>query len=496
MKSTAAAVSLFLALQGCAALNREHAPAPREKPAGCAGLLGLLDEAVAEAGVGDAAGARVPGFPYLRANRFVAGLKSETGSAAERGAWVAWMRRLDQQARGREIRNLPQAALERLAARLGMGPDRDELAARAHACASEVAELDLRDPESFRRLASRVCVADEYSTAMQVAGLYPVAALPVLALTARAQERFRSWHRLPLARLAWRGKPAVYLPPPAAAYSEAAVRAILGRAAQNPLGVPLPTAAEEKELLAMFAPAVLQDEAGGDDRLGAVVWGRGRPEIEPGTPTVYTYISHGRAGGAAVLQLNYVLWYPARSGPDSPWIEHGPIDGLTLRISLAPDGTPFMLDAMNTCGCYHFFVPRREALLRVRSLTGELAPFVPRHLPEGFPESRLLVRVTSGWHQIDHIGTVGAAATPDPVAYRLRPYEELESMPAGPGANASLFDPAGIAKGSGRIEPYILFSMGVPSVGSMRQRGHHAILFIGRGHFDDPGLFDRNFEFR
>jgi hypothetical protein len=29
----------------------------------------------------------------------------------------------------------------------------------------------------------------------------------------------------------------------------------------------------------------------------------------------------------------------------------------------------------------------------------------------------------------------------------------------------------------------------------MRQRGHHAIKLVGREHFDDPELFDKNFEF-
>jgi hypothetical protein len=38
--------------------------------------------------------------------------------------------------------------------------------------------------------------------------------------------------------------------------------------------------------------------------------------------------------------------------------------------------------------------------------------------------------------------------------------------------------------------------MGVPQVGSMRQRGHHAIKFVGRAHFDDPHLFDEHFEFK
>jgi hypothetical protein len=30
----------------------------------------------------------------------------------------------------------------------------------------------------------------------------------------------------------------------------------------------------------------------------------------------------------------------------------------------------------------------------------------------------------------------------------------------------------------------------------MRQRGHHAIELIGRGHFDDPDLFNQSFLFK
>jgi hypothetical protein len=38
--------------------------------------------------------------------------------------------------------------------------------------------------------------------------------------------------------------------------------------------------------------------------------------------------------------------------------------------------------------------------------------------------------------------------------------------------------------------------MGIPSVGGMRQRGHHAILLVGRGYFDDSALFEKNFVFK
>jgi hypothetical protein len=38
--------------------------------------------------------------------------------------------------------------------------------------------------------------------------------------------------------------------------------------------------------------------------------------------------------------------------------------------------------------------------------------------------------------------------------------------------------------------------MGIPKVGYMRQRGHHAIKLAGRAHFTDPDLFDNNFIFK
>jgi hypothetical protein len=80
--------------------------------------------------------------------------------------------------------------------------------------------------------------------------------------------------------------------------------------------------------------------------------------------------------------------------------------------------------------------------------------------------------------------------------YELLPYEVLESLPYENGRGGSIFNADGIIEGSERIEPLILFSMGIPSIGSMRQRGHHAIELTGRGHFDDPYLLEENFVFK
>jgi hypothetical protein len=225
-----------------------------------------------------------------------------------------------------------------------------------------------------------------------------------------------------------------------------------------------------------------------------MMWQNSQAVVNPLKPTVYYYFSHTRFKGTPVIQLNYVIWYSARNGPESPWIERGRLDGLTVRISLDPQGRPFMVDIMNNCGCYHFFVPDEDRVQRILPLPFAIDAFVPRWLPDAFPQNRLSVRVKSGWHQVNHISATDLPS--DYIPYRLVPYEQLEKLPHDGQRAESLFDPDGIAKNTGRIEPLIFFPMGIPQVGSMRQRGHHAVKFVGREHFDDPNIFDQNFEFR
>jgi hypothetical protein len=57
----------------------------------------------------------------------------------------------------------------------------------------------------------------------------------------------------------------------------------------------------------------------------------------------------------------------------------------------------------------------------------------------------------------------------------------------------SLYGPDGLVAGTGRSERFLLWPMGVPSAGAMRQWGHHATMFVGRRHFDDPGMVEAGF---
>jgi hypothetical protein len=195
-----------------------------------------------------------------------------------------------------------------------------------------------------------------------------------------------------------------------------------------------------------------------------------------------------------VVQLNYSLWYSERAGKNAPAIERGPLDGLTMRLTFDSSGDMVMVDVMNSCGCYHFFIPDRQKVAAVIKREHDFEPLVPAWLPDKVPPKRIDLMVNSGWHQVQHVGAAG----PDndrAIAYRLVPYAVLESLPREDGSTASVFTPEGIMKDSWRIEPYIFFSMGIPKVGYMRQRGHHAIKMVGREHFTNPHLFDDNFVF-
>jgi hypothetical protein len=240
-----------------------------------------------------------------------------------------------------------------------------------------------------------------------------------------------------------------------------------------------------------FAPVIIQDAAAPFDSLGSLGWQGDQVSVMPGKPVVYYYLAHAFLNGKPILQIHYVIWYGARGGKAPPWFERGHVDGLTIRLSLDLRGKLFMVDMMNNCGCYHLFIPDPARVSQVLSPSSATPPFVPQDLPRLGAGERLGLRVNSGWHQVQRLLAIREPERSTP--YELVPYQVLESLSTGSDQRRSVFDPEGIIPGTERSERIFLFPMGIPSVGSMRQRGHHAIDFIGKAHFDDPDLFERNF---
>jgi len=486
-------VALVLFLHACATTGLNQKVADFQRPTESVRFFEALDRIVDQFDIRNAASFSVSGFSYLRTNRFLTGLKRDLDTDARKLQWVRWLQQLDMQARKKEIRNLPPEAFRELALALNEAFDRHTLQARAAFYSEKTLNHDLHRPDFFKILQAAVININEYKTAYRVMGLYPFTSLPVIIVTNRVQREFKSWHQTPVDRLLIQGELIIYGPSPATAYSQLDAGRILKRSRGNPLGVPVPSGADTKTLAAMFAPLIRQDQVHLFDRIGEVVWQDGHVRVDFNQPTVYYYLTHARFKSEPVLQLNYVFWYSARNGPNSPWIERGDLDGLTVRISLDNDGAPFMVDIMNTCGCYHFYVPDKKRVKQILPSPGEIDAFVPRWMPDGFPDKRLNIQINSGWHQVVHIG---AEKQPPAIrAYRLLAYDELEMLPHPDHTTESIFDSRGIAKDSERLEFIIFFPMGIPDVGSMRQRGHHAVKLVGRSDFEDPDLFDKHFEF-
>jgi hypothetical protein len=395
------------------------------------------------------------------------------------------MRQLDLAAREKEIANLPDNAVRTLAA------GREELARRVAICSQSLYDADRGRPDFYEVLKPRVEVPDEYSGALRLAGLYPLVTLPEYKITERVRERIRTWYEMPYERLPVDGTLRVYNPPQGPGRD---AREVIADSRRNPLGIPRPSVREARELAVRYAPVIIQDETAPYDRVGRIAWEGDEPAVDGDKPAVYYYLSHARVKGGPSLQINYVFWYAARAGDRAPAIEHGRLDGLTLRLSFDPAGRLFMIDLMNNCGCYHVFIPAKDRVLRsIRRYYGN-DPFAPQGLPDIAAGQSPAVRVLSGWHQVQRL--LPLAPPPEGIPYELLPYETLESLARGNGDSLSIFDAEGIAKGSERIERFIFFPTGIPSIGSMRQRGRHAITLSGRTHFDEPGLFEHYFVFR
>jgi hypothetical protein len=319
-------------------------------------------------------------------------------------------------------------------------------------------------------------------------------AIPVAITTRISRNKVKSWYDTSLENLPVDGQLTAFSPAESSFLSEDELKAIIAGLRENSEGVPLPDQDVAKKLVQHFAPVFIQDVAGSYDRIGRITWCESCPDVDPTSPTTYYYFSNAFLKGKPILQINYVIWYSERAGKRSPSIERGHLDGLTLRVSLDEKGKLFMVDIVNDCGCYHLFAPEKERVAQILSKPLEFDPFVPQWLPDISQDQRIGVRLNSGWHQVQRL--IAAKEFPNQMLYELMPYDMLEALPRERNQSESIFNSKGIAKCSERIERFILFSMGIPKIGSMRQRGHQAIELIGRSHFDDPDLFDQSFIFK
>ncbi|HXH03814.1 MAG TPA: hypothetical protein VNN09_10910 [Candidatus Competibacteraceae bacterium] len=467
-------LSLFL-LGACASLP--PAPPAGSPQAQCLERYQALDRAVAQHGYSPTFAARIPGFPYLRVDRFLASYREEPLTPPQSRAWLQALAGLDREARRIELASLT-------AARRAALPNEAELTR----CTGLLVEHDLAVPARIALLRQRAVVPDDYVTGQRVFGLYPLTALGVAAGVRRWQAETRAVFALPRPQLPTAGIVRRYAPQNPAAIFTVDYTAL----PRDALGIPRPTPAQLASLYAQHAPLLELDQAGPDDYPGAPRWaGDALPTVDAATPLLYRYASYTRWRGEPLLQLNYVVWFSARPKNGALDILGGPLDGLMWRVTLDHNGRPLLYDSIHPCGCYHKFFPSHSLRLRAAALNLPEPPLVLPPPPAPGPGQRLVLRIASGTHYLQRVYPDTPGAT---LPYQWRDYAALYTVPDQRGGRRSLFGADALVLGSERLERFILWPMGIPSPGGMRERGHHATAFLGRRHFDDADLLEQLFE--
>lgn len=484
-------------LNGCAELP--HVSAPEDGPSSparpCEEFFSSVDQAVMNAGVADAQAARIPGSPYLRADRFLSSFRSEAVSNAVFTAWVERLQTLAETGYRVELNNLGEAERVRLLRFIPAGINSNDLNAAVRECGDMLRSSDMNDPHWRELLRSAAQAPSEYRAWQRVAGLYPLTAMAFAWGIDRWHEDARQVFARDVTALPVDGQLVRYAPavpsPPLSAHE---VAAILERARRNPLRIPEPSAADLQRLFENFAPIFEVDTLSEGDRLGAPMWANGEnPFVDTTRPTLYTLSSYARYADETLLQLNYVVWFPARPRSGAFDLLSGYMDGITWRVTLTPDGYPWMYDIIHNCGCYHLFIPTRRAVPRDQPETLEETAFVPQRAPELQPGAHLTLRIAHTTHYLQRV-LESPTATGHTLGYQWADYDDLRSLPTLYGGRRSLFLSDGIVPGSERGERYFFWPMGIPHPGAMRQWGHHATAFVGRRHFDDPDILERYFE--
>lgn len=432
--------------------------------AACVRLIGAVDDAIDAAKVRDGGTYRVPGFPYLRADRFAAAQASRMPAQA----WLESLRALDRDARVVEFANLPRPRRVPLEARSEVAFPATPLETAVDACGDRLLAAAVMDGSAPRA----VVVPDDYQAWKRVTGLYALTKVPFARGVRGYQRETEQVFATPLDRLPLRGPVERYVP-----------RFDTGLAVDP----------EQKAALERHAPVLEVETVTDLDRPGTpALDDDGAPLVDVAHPMGFVRIAHTLAGDETLTQYVYSFWFPARPRTGVFDLLGGRLDGITWRVTVGREGQALVYDTIHNCGCYHQFFPTPLAVPRPRPATIDEWAFVPQRLPEIRSTQRVVLRIAAGTHYLQRVEVIDNVAPG--IAYGVARDDDLRSILLRDGSRRSLFRPDGIVAGTERGERWIFWPMGVREPGAMRQWGRHATAFVGRRHFDDADLIDRYFD--
>ncbi|MGR8942266.1 MAG: hypothetical protein ACU83V_10745 [Gammaproteobacteria bacterium] len=483
-----ARIWLLLALlnQGCAQQPWLDATLKADETA-CLRWYQKLDSLTAEYEREDPGSAKIPGFPFLRTDRFLASFTRETLTGERYAAWLERLRQRDAEARRSEFSNLPRTAANAV---LAASPVRAAFDRVIQQCGRRLVRSILDRPELKPILLPRTQVPDTYRRWQRIIGAYWLTQFPAKLALKNLHEKLAASFRQNRRELPAEGRLVRYAPASGGFLTAAETATLMHAAYQNPLGIPELSEADLSRIFKHYAPAWEIDTRNDTDEIGEVYLNdRGQPRLNTGQPIVYQTHAYTRWQGRILLQLIYQIWLPAREKTGLTDLFGGELDSVIWRVTLNPEGVPIAYDSIHACGCYYLLLPA-QGYRSIAPKDGAEAVLSPKRIVDFEPGKRLLLRLQARTHYLQQTEWILETELMPAKSYQIAAYDALLALPLPDGSRRSLFGTDGIIAASARAERFLLWPFGVPSPGAMRQWGVHATSFTGRRYFDDPYLLE------
>lgn len=451
--SAIAAACLICGLLGGPAHAQRGVQDVSEHVAGCRARIEALDRRIESAGVRDAGYQRLPGFPYLRADRLIASFVTEVEDLERFGELVWQLRDNDIYAREIELINLGVPMQERVS-----------LLNDVRFCGGWLSRLELIEPADRERLL----------------GVLQAAAAPAADPQGGRQAQADRARRVQ-----------EVFSQPAASQGIGTGASWWSVSTNFPVGTMLPdhglgvanrdmlgrmgfTEDQWRALAARYAPVFLIENSADDDVPGAIRLTKRGAAVDRSTPALYYQPGYARLGTRSLLQFSYFLWFDDGA-------EHR-LSGLIWRVTLDADGKPLVYDSISASGFDQLWFPTEGFGRMPADPTEALVP--QSDIPEEFA-----VRLSAVGHEVERLVPLKEA----PVRMRkleLRSYEELLTLPVAANGTRSLFDGRGFVtqpREDSKADPR------TRGAWPARQWGHHPTSLTARYYFDDPRLIERLF---
>ncbi|CZF81329.1 hypothetical protein [Grimontia marina] len=405
-------------------------------------------------------------FPHLAFDRFSTSFVDELNHPSAQAQWLNY------------VAQKGKLQLKTALALMPVSPAEHKLMMQ---CQERLVKESLDNPRFWNELKNTPqTVPTSYEHWKRVLGAYPVASLVAKGQIEDEQDRIKADFGRTLTQPFRYGEASSPM-------AQGEVAKLLSEASKySSLNWPLLSDGESEVLLDRFSPLFLVETLSADDIPGALAMNDSiNVYIDSRKPTLYRTVTYTRFHGKVLPQLNYVLWFPARTAKSRFDPYAGEFDAVIIRITLGEDGMPLILDSIHQCGCYHMVYALNPTL---RFLERDDEKPIQNYLFPNTEGGRFEISLTGKEHMINAIHVMGNIS-PD-IELESAELSETLVISDNQGNKHSPFDEFGILNESLRSERWFLWPFGVRSPGAMRQHGQHAIAFIGERHFDDAFILE------